>query len=402
MGLALARTLHQREPHSSILVIEKEEAVAKHASGRNSGVLHAGFYYTADTLKARFCIQGNKAMRDFCTSRKLPLKETGKLVVATSEQEVAQLYELEKRGQANGSGVSIISAEDAKRIDPNAYTVDKALWSPLTATVDPVVVCNTLKQELEADGVEFRFRDGFVSNCGNNTIKTTSGVVTAGRIVNCAGLYADKIAQTFGFGKSYTIIPFKGLYLKYGKNSTDLKTNIYPVPNLKHTFLGVHFTKTVHDQIKIGPTAIPSFWRENYDFKSNFKLDEFCQILFYESKLFLTNAFGFRSLAFEEMRKYSKSYLVHLAMKLARNLDTDEFKHFAPPGIRAQLINKDTLQLVMDFIVEGDEKSIHILNAISPGFTCSLSFAEHVVNNYILKGTASTENCAPEAANSAS
>lgn len=394
MGLALARTLRQREPHSKILVLEKESHVAEHASGRNSGVLHAGFYYTSDTLKARFCVQGNRAMREFCTSRRLPLKETGKLVVATTEAEVKQLHELERRGKLNGSGVSLITAEEARKIEPNAFTVDQALWSPLTAAADPLVVCQTLQRELQSDGVHFEFRSPFLYRDSGGRIVTPQGAFAAKRIVNCAGLYADRIAQQFGFGKRYTIIPFKGLYLKYGTNTTDLRTNIYPVPNLKHTFLGVHFTKTVHDQIKIGPTAIPSFWREHYDWRHNFKFDEFCEILFYEAKLFLTNAFGFRSLAFEEMRKYSRTHLVNLAMSLARNLDRKGFREFARPGIRAQLIDTSTLQLVMDFIVEGDRESIHVLNAISPGFTCSLSFAEYVYNNYIAERAETTANAA--------
>ncbi len=388
IGLSLAKTLRQKDPSCKIVIVEKEPHVAEHASGRNSGVLHAGFYYSADTLKAKLSIAGNKALRDYCKTRNLPLKETGKLVVATSEKEVEQLYELEKRGKSNGSQVEIISEEQARKIEPNIKTCGQALWSPLTATVDPKAICNSLHKELAADGVKFLFNQTF-QKCQNNLVKTSQNYYWANHIINCAGLYADKIAQGFGFGTNYTIIPFKGLYLKYVKNSTDIRTNIYPVPDLKQTFLGVHFTKTVNDIIKIGPTAIPAFWRENYNFHQRFKLDEFLTILFYEAKLFINNSFGFRSLAFEEMKKYSKSYLIRLSSKLAQNVDPDGFGEFAPPGIRAQLINKQTLQLVMDFMIEGDERSTHILNAISPGFTCSLPFAEYVVDNYILERSAS-------------
>jgi L-2-hydroxyglutarate oxidase LhgO len=384
IGLATARALRARFPSAKILLIEKESGPAEHASGRNSGVLHAGFYYTADSLKAKFSVAGNQALRDYCRQRNLPLQEIGKLVVATDEQELQQLYELEKRGKANGSQVEIISEEQAKKIEPAAKTYSKALWSPLTATIDPKKVCQTLQQELSDQGVVFSFRNPYREHSGNR-IETVKGRYTVGKVINCAGLYADKIAQGFGFGTQYTIIPFKGLYLKYGKNTTDIRRNIYPVPNLKQTFLGVHFTKTVYGQIKIGPTAIPAFWRENYSFDSNFKIDEFFNILFYEAKLFFKNSFGFRDLAFEEMRKYSKSYLVRLSEKLAGGLDPAGFNEFGPPGIRAQLVNKKTLQLVMDFVLEGDEFSTHVLNAISPGFTCSFPFADYLVDNYVEK-----------------
>ncbi|MBP9837443.1 MAG: L-2-hydroxyglutarate oxidase [Proteobacteria bacterium] len=389
IGLAVAKTLREKQPNSKIIIIEKESGVAKHASGRNSGVLHAGFYYTSDTLKAKLTVAGNKALREYCKSNKLALKEIGKLVVASDEKELEQLFELEKRGKQNGSEIEIISEEQALKIEPNAKTFSKALWSPLTATVDPKEVCNCLYQELLASNVIFSFNDGFKSH-SQHTVATEKSLYSVKHVINCSGLYADKIAQKYGFGMKYTIIPFKGLYLKYTKNTTDLQTNIYPVPNLKHTFLGVHYTKTVHDQIKIGPTAIPAFWRENYDFKHNFKLDEFLNILFYEAKLFYNNSFGFRDLAFEEIKKYSKSYLVKLAEKLSRNLDPKGFTEFGVPGIRSQLVNKETLQLVMDFIIEGDQNSTHVLNAISPGFTCSFPVAEYLVNNYILNDSSKT------------
>ncbi len=384
MGLAIAKSLLARSPQSKILLIEKENRVAAHSSGRSSGVLHAGFYYTADTLKAKFSVAGNQAWREFCTSRGLSLNQTGKLVVATDEREVEQLYELERRGKANGSQVEIISEEQAKKIEPNARTLGKALWSPLTATVDPKEACEQLARELQSAGVEFSFSDGYVGREGS-LVRTKKGLVEAGRVINCAGLYADKIAHQFGYGKKFTIVPFKGIYLKYTKNTTDLRTNIYPVPNLKQTFLGVHYTITAHNHIKIGPTAIPAFWRENYSWNHNFQLDEFLAIAFLEAKLFLTNAFGFRSLAFEEMKKYSKSYLISLASKLAGGIDPAGFTEFGAPGIRAQLVNKETLQLVMDFVIEGDERSTHLLNVISPGFTCSLPVAEYVLDQHIFK-----------------
>jgi (S)-2-hydroxyglutarate dehydrogenase len=191
------------------------------------------------------------------------------------------------------------------------------------------------------------------------------------------------VAQDFGFGHKYTMIPFKGLYLKYTKNKSDVKINLYPVPNLKNPFLGVHFTKTVHGDIKIGPTAIPAFWRENYHLNTGFNFKEMSEVLFFESKLFMTNAFGFRGLAFEEMQKYIKSHFIKLAQDMVQSIDPAGFTEFTKPGIRAQLLDKQTLSLVQDFVVEGDQRSVHVLNAVSPAFTCAVPFSKYIVDQYV-------------------
>ncbi len=383
IGLAIARELKKTQPNAKILIIDKEKKEAAHASGRNSGVLHAGFYYAADSFKAQFTVEGNKALKQYCKEKNISVNACGKLVVANDEEELAGLYELEKRGRRNGSNVEMMSEAQACEIDPNVKTYKKALYSPDTASVDPVEVCRALKEDLIQAGVAFQFDSKYLHRCGSHGIQTTTGDFQADKIINCSGLYAEKIANDFGFGQRYTIIPFKGLYLKYTKNKTDVKINIYPVPNLKNPFLGVHFTKTVHGDIKIGPTAIPAFWRENYEGLDNFKVDELTQIVWQEAKLFLTNAFGFRNLAIEEMKKYRKAYFVGLAQKMVRHIDPQGFTEFTRPGIRAQLLDKKHMKLVQDFVVEGDATSIHILNAVSPAFTCSFPFAEYVAKKYL-------------------
>ena len=383
IGLAVGLSLRKHRPQVSILITDKEADVAYHASSRNSGVLHAGFYYTSDSLKAKFTIDGNRAMKAYCRAKNLPINECGKLVVATDEAELQKLYELESRGKKNGSNVRIIDEQEAMKLEPNVKTFKKALYSPDTASIDPHAVCFRMKEDLKYTNVDFSFLTKFQSRTGN-TIHTTQGDFTGAKIINCAGLYADKVAQAFGFGKNYTMIPFKGLYLKYTKNKTDVKMHIYPVPNLQNPFLGVHFTKTVHQDIKIGPTAIPAFWRENYKDFDNFKAGELGTILSYEAVLFLQNAFKFRDLAFEEMRKYNKDYFVGLATKMVQQIDPAGFTEFTKPGIRAQLLDKRTLSLVQDFAIEGDKASIHVLNAVSPAFTCAFPFADHVVTRYCL------------------
>ena len=383
IGLAIAYQLKKSQPQAKVLIVDKERDIAEHASGRNSGVLHAGFYYTADSLKARFTVEGNRTMRKFCEKKNLKINACGKLVVAKNETELKQLFELEQRGKANGSNVKILDEGQAAAIEPNIKTYKKALYSPDTATIDPREVCLALKDDLSNSGACFNFQTKYLGKKGDY-IQTTQGDFQASKIINCAGLYADCVAHDFGFGKKYTLIPFKGLYLEYTKNKTDIKTNIYPVPDLRNPFLGVHFTKTVTGTIKIGPTATPAFWRENYKGMTRFDFSELLSVSFYESKLFFLNAFGFRDIAFSEIRKYNKKYFIALASKLVKHIDPQGFGDFTKPGIRAQLLDKEKLSLVRDFVVEGDNRSIHILNAVSPAFTCAFPFAAYVVKNYIL------------------
>lgn len=379
IGLTIARELKRRSPERKIVIIEKEDDVARHSSGRNSGVLHAGFYYSADSLKAKFTKEGNQAMTRYCEDNGLKINKCGKVVVATNDEELQGLYELKRRADRNGIELFWISERELHLIDPNVRTFKKALYSPTTSTVDPVEVCNKLKEEIRASGVEILF------NCPyrrrkDNLVYAGDEVFECGYFINAAGLYADQIAHEAGFGTEYTIIPFKGIYLKYAKNQTDVHTNVYPVPNLKNPFLGVHFTKTVDGSIKIGPTAIPAFWRENYKGLSRFKLGEFLTILRFEAKLFFSNAFNFRTLAFEEMKKYMKRHFIGLSLKMVKKIDSDGFGEFMRPGIRAQLLNKKTLELLQDFVIEGDHRSMHVLNAVSPAFTCSFPFAQYVVD----------------------
>ena len=385
IGLSIARELRNRFPGASIAVLEKEPDVAYHSSGRNSGVLHAGFYYTADSLKARFTRDGNRQMREYCYENGLQINETKKVVVARDESELPALFELEKRGLTNGVEVKIIDENELAEIDSNVKTFRNALWSPATATVDPVEVNQAIRNELERKNVQFFFSDGYVSRIDGNTIKTTKGnTLAAEKLINAAGLYADKVARDFGYSKKYTIIPFKGIYLKYTGKNNPVRTNVYPVPNLKNPFLGVHYTVTVDGHVKIGPTSMPAFWRQNYDGFSSFRGGEMTSILLNEAKLFIKNSFGFRNLAFDEVRKYNRRYFTSLAAAMVHDIDVKGFTDWGKPGIRAQLLDRTTDELVMDFIIEGDRDSVHVLNAVSPAFTCAFPFAKHVVENYVL------------------
>ncbi|MDD5052052.1 MAG: L-2-hydroxyglutarate oxidase [Sulfuricurvum sp.] len=383
IGLSIAKAIKAHEPDAEVTIVEKELKEAMHSSGRNSGVLHAGFYYSADSLKARFTRDGNAAWRVFCEENALVINKCGKVVVAKDATELSGIEELYLRGIRNGVDVRIIDEDELFLIDPNVKTYKKALHSPDTSTVDPSMICHVLKQKLENLGVKFIFGDAYVSKSEEGIVLKSGRAVKSDKVINCAGLYADKIAHDFGFGKHYTIIPFKGIYLKYSGMSSPVRTNVYPVPNLKNPFLGVHYTITVEGMVKIGPTAIPAFWRENYTGMDGISFRELWSIVGYELKLFIKNAFGFRTLAIEEMKKYNKNYFVSLAASLVKQLDGINFREWSKPGIRAQLLNKESFELVQDFVVEADEYSIHVLNAVSPAFTAALPFGEWVVKNYI-------------------
>lgn len=386
IGLAIAKELNMRHPDRKIVVLEKEKKIAEHSSGRNSGVLHAGFYYTANSLKAKFTRDGNRILTKYCEDHNLRINKCHKVVVASDEKELEGIYELERRGKVNGVNVRIIDEEELSQIEPNARTYKKALYSPDTSTVDPVEITTHIFNDIQAKGVQFYFEEGYKRKIDEHTVESTLGNrYHANKIINCAGLYADKIARDYGYSEEYVIIPFKGIYLKYTKKDKPIKTNIYPVPNLNNPFLGVHYTVTVDNIIKIGPTAIPAFWRENYKGFSRFNFSELLTILGYEIKLFLHNAFNFRALAYEEMHKYNKKYFVSLATKMVKKIDVDGFNQWSKPGIRAQLLNIKTLELLQDFVVEGDSKTTHVLNAVSPAFTSSFPFAKWVVDHYIEK-----------------
>lgn len=378
IGTALSIEIKKKYPKHKVLLIEKEKQTAFHASGRNSGVLHAGFYYTADSLKARLCRQGNEILTDYCKTMKLNINPCGKIVVAKNESELAGLDTLKSRANVNGVVLEEITEKEAKELEPRVKTYKRALFSPSTSVIDPVEVLNHMLLEAQKMGVLFQSETSFIENLGQNEVLTSHQRIVAGYIINCAGLYADQIAKKFNFAANYSIIPFKGIYL-YASKSTDvapLKRHIYPVPNLNNPFLGVHHTITVDGKSKIGPTAIPAFWREQYSGLSRFNLKEMAEISYQEMKLFLSSSFNFRELAMTEFKKYYKPNLVNEAQTMATDVHYSDYKNWGKPGIRAQLFDLKKQALVMDFCYEGDSKSFHVLNAVSPAFTCSIPFAK--------------------------
>jgi L-2-hydroxyglutarate oxidase LhgO len=257
IGLTLARELVALG-RTGVVVLEKEPELGRHASGRNSGVLHAGIYYAPETLKARSCLSGNRLMRAYCKDKGLPLVEAGKVVVARSEEEQPVLEELHRRAVANGARVELIDEKQLAEIEPAARSAGRALFSRDTAVVDPKAILAQLRADLEMSGCARVLT-------GRTFVGLTAGPIRYERFVNAAGAHCDRVARHFGVGLEYRLIPFKGIYrkLRHGV-AFEVRGNIYPVPDIRNPFLGVHFTRSAQGDVYVGPTAIPAFGRENY------------------------------------------------------------------------------------------------------------------------------------------
>lgn len=381
LGLTLALELKRRHGDCSVTLLEKERACGLHASGRNSGVLHAGFYYTADTLKARLTRDGNRELAAYCVERGLPLDRCGKLVVARDAADLPGLDELERRGRANGVPLTVVSADDVRRLEPRARTYERALFSPSTATVQPAEVVTSLVADARAAGIElltgvaYRGREP-----AGNAVRTSAGSIDAGYLVNAAGLYADRVARDFGFSQRYRILPFRGRYLLAEPGAPGVRTHVYPVPKLANPFLGVHVTRGIGGAtLKIGPTASPALWREQYDGWRNFRLDECLSIATGELGMLWRDDFGFRRLALAELKSYGRRGLIRRAAALVDGVRPAAFRRWGSTGIRAQLFDVRERRLEMDFRYEGDDRSFHVLNAVSPAFTCAFSLADYLV-----------------------
>ena len=381
VGLAIAKEIKGRFPSSTVAVLEKEPAVALHASGRNSGVLHAGFYYSPESLKAKLTRDGNERMRNFCIENGLPLLETGKVVVARRQEDVPVLSELHRRGVANGVDVELVDPDRLAILEPLAETIDLALWSPRTAVADPAAVALALESNLRKAGVDFYFNQQ-VSKIKSHSLTTKNGdTFEFGHLVNAAGLYSDVMAKELGFGERYSMIPFIGLYFYAPALKGTLERHIYPTPDPRNPFLGVHFTKTAHGDVKVGPTAIPILSREQYGFFEGLKASELLGILANYPRFIGSKHHDVWSLVKTELPKLSRKHLLGQAAKLTSKIDVSKFTVPGKPGIRAQLFDKREAKLEMDFVIEGDENSTHVLNAVSPGWTSCFSFAEYVVDD---------------------
>ena len=378
VGLAIARELSMRDPQARVVVVDKENRVGMHASGRNSGVLHAGFYYAPDSLKASLTRDGNALLREFLVQHKVAVRECGKVVVASNEHQLLSLGELARRGIANGVELHAIDEKELRELEPRARTFDRALWSPTTAVADPAEVIVALLADVRGRGIDVRFGE-HVTDITQSTVTTNATKFFPGHTINCAGLYADRIATMAGLEHPYVMLPFKGLYWHANLPAGFLTRHVYPVPDPKNPFLGVHATVTVAGEMKIGPTAIPALSRENYEKLVGVNPRDLGEVARYLPQFLSSPHHDAKELIRSEVPKYLKNKLVEQAALLIPELTSSMFDQRLKPGIRAQLFDTSSKQLEMDFVVRNQENCTHVLNAVSPAWTSSLSFAKHVV-----------------------
>lgn len=386
VGLMIARELKKQFPRRSIAVLEKETETGLHSSGRNSGVLHSGIYYPPESYKAQFSASGRVAMTQFCKKYKLPFKQIGKILLPVREEDSAQLQLLYDRGGKNGVKVQWLDEKALQQMEPEAKSATgRALFVTVTSIANPRIILRKSEEVLQQKGVQIH--KGVSINSINPTsreIKTTSAVYTYGLLINTTGLHADTIAHHFGAGFDYTLLPFKGIYWKLDpKSGIKIHHLVYPVPDLRVPFLGVHSTTNTEGDIYLGPTAVPAFGRENYSGLENIAVKELGSFLKIIGVQFLTGRDGFRRLAWQEGRRYFKRWFVQAARALFPRLEAGHLKACDKVGIRAQMYHKPSGRLANDFVVEKGESSVHILNAISPAWTCSIPFAEMIVAEYI-------------------
>jgi len=380
IGLSIARELQKRHQDCLITILEKEKNIGEHASGRNSGVLHSGVYYPEDSLKAKFTKDGNRLWQNYCEEKNLYLDKCGKLIVATSAEELEGLDIIENRAFDNHVPIERLDSSQALEIEPRIKIFESALFVPSTATIDPAEINESMLSDFKLQGGEILLNCSYLKKLKDNTVLTSNGTISAGFIINCAGLYADRVAHDFDMGLEYTMLPFKGLYLYSSIKEIAPRVHIYPVPDLKNPFLGVHLTRTINGGIKVGPTAMPALWRESYSGLKNFNFRELFEISSREAAMFFLNKNSFPKLAYDELKKQSKRVLIKDASRLINDIENMQFTSWGRPGIRAQLVSKKSNELVMDFLIEHDDKSMHILNAVSPAWTCALSFSKYVVD----------------------
>ncbi len=387
VGLSIAKELKFRNPGASILVLEKEIVVGLHSSGRNSGVLHSGIYYPSESIKARVCRQGSIEMADYCLDRGLPLNRIGKVLVPVNCEDSSQLDLLQVRAEENGVAVERLDQKSLALIEPEARSATgEALFVPSTAVVDPVTVMRSILDDCITAGIKIQY-SSLIDSADEKSKRVfllDGSIIGYGHLINAAGLHADKLAHTFGVGFKYTLLPFKGIYWKLSPDS-GLKINhlIYPVPDLRVPFLGVHTTTSTDGIIYLGPTAVPAFGRENYSGLQDVSFSEAVRISTILMTQIISGKGGFRRLAWQEGARYFKPWFVEAARQIIPRLKSHDLLPCTKVGIRAQMFDRQTKKLVNDFLVEKGHSSTHILNAISPAWTSAFSFSKYVCDEFL-------------------
>jgi len=379
VGLSFAMQAAEAFPHVRLVVLEKEDGLARHQTGHNSGVIHSGVYYKAGSLKARLCVAGAREMVEFCARHSIPHKVCGKLIVATNAEEAARLDDLRERGEANGlTGLQLLEGAAMREIEPHVGGV-RALKVPATGITDYTLVTTKYAEIAAGRGVEAKTSAGVVgfAQAGDEVVvKTRAGEFAARYVVNCAGLYSDRVAQIAGHDPGMMLVPFRGEYYDLAQARAYLvRALIYPVPDLSYPFLGVHFTRRIQGNVDAGPNAVLAFRREGYR-RTDFDLGETMQVFEYA---------GFRAMArqhwkngLSEMRRsWSKREFVRSCQRLVPEVRMEDMSA-GGSGVRAQAVEADGT-LVDDFRFVARERFLHVLNVPSPAATASLPIGREIV-----------------------
>lgn len=379
VGLATAYQLLQRFPALQLLVLEKESGPGRHQTGNNSGVLHCGLYYEPGSLKARLAVQGIRRMVDFCAQHDVPYELCGKIVVATSAEEIPRLHDLFERGTANGlQELKLLRAEEIHDYEPHASGL-AAIRVPQEGIVDFPAAAEAMAREIRALGGEIRYSSKVTKLDQSNswTIHTGTGDYEADFLINCAGLHCDRVSNLAGNRDPTKIVPFRGEYFKIKQERQYLVRNlIYPVPDPKFPFLGVHFTRLIHGGIEAGPNAVLALAREGYR-NTDVSLHDLIESLTYRGfwRFFLR----YPQMCWEELRRsLSKALFCRSLQRLVPDLQIEDLDH-GGSGVRAQALSPSG-KLVQDFYFVRQARALHVLNAPSPAATAALTIADEIID----------------------
>ncbi len=377
VGLATARALLRERPGQRVTVLEKADDIATAQTGHNSGVIHAGIYYAPGSLKARLCVAGQTATKEFCAAHGIPYSTIGKLVVATSPAEVGRMRELEARARRNGLLLQRVSGAELREWEPHLVGVE-ALFSPTTGIVNYKQVAQAMAADVEARGgrVVTRARVRSISESGSDRavhLETDIGTISGRTVIACAGLQADRVARLGGLTVDFRIVPFRGEYYQLPTTSANIVSRlIYPVPDPTLPFLGVHLSPTIDGRVTVGPNAVLGFSREGYSHGSFCATDVLSYLTFPGMWRFASQHLG---TGIAEMRNsYVKSAYLRLVHKYCPSINKADLLAY-PAGIRAQAINS-TGQAVEDFLIRRTDRQVHVCNAPSPAATSAIPIGE--------------------------
>ncbi|MBF0379602.1 MAG: L-2-hydroxyglutarate oxidase [Magnetococcales bacterium] len=381
VGLTLARELSHRYPEAKIVILEKEASFGLHASGRNSGVLHSGIYYNEESLKFKICAQGSKKMAEYCKKNSLPIKRIGKVVIATNSTSKEQLDIFLNRAEQLKIRAYSTNTETLHNIEPHVAS-KPAIHLPDVAVIDAKAIVGFLCDELKKNSnISFLMERKITTiDTDKSIVNTVDEVIEYGFLLNAAGANVDRIAHLCKVGEEYRMLPFRGSYYKLAPDSgITVNGLIYPVPDLRMPFLGIHFTRGIDGSVYVGPSAIPAMGREHYQGLKGMEYRESFRLLADLTRLYIDNGQGVRHHVGREITQLFKKGFATAAASMIPKLRPQHLIASSKVGIRPQLYNRKTNSLEMDFKVLTGTRSLHILNSISPAFTSAFSFANWTV-----------------------